>query len=128
MSASTTTAWTTTITQIEPNHVRVRGYDIAELMGRVGFGGTVYLILRGELPEPKVGDLMEAMLVSSIDHGATPPSVLAARTEAAPHTNTPTSWDGDWRKRGSKSSTAATPEPWLPQARGRGAPAGRPSA
>ena len=80
MSASTTTAWTTTITQIEPNHVRVRGYDIAELMGRVGFGGTVYLILRGELPEPKVGDLMDALKASI---SASKPAVSKSKPKRA---------------------------------------------
>jgi citrate synthase len=43
----------------------------------------VYLILRGELPSAEVGRLMDAILVSSIDHGATPPSALAARTVAS---------------------------------------------
>jgi len=43
----------------------------------------VYLILRGELPTAEVGRLMDAMLVASIDHGATPPSALAARTVAS---------------------------------------------
>ena len=76
-------AWTTAITEIKPNHVAVRGYDIGELMGRVSFGQAVYLILRGELPSPQVGRLMDAMLVASIDHGATPPSALAARTVAS---------------------------------------------
>lgn len=76
-------AWTTAITDIKPNRVAVRGYDIADLMGRVSFGQAVYLILRGELPSPEIGKLMDAMLVSSIDHGATPPSALAARTVAS---------------------------------------------
>lgn len=76
-------AWTTAITQIKPNEVRVRGYDIADLMGKVSFGQAVYLMLRGELPTPAVGKLMDAMLVASIDHGATPPSALAARTVAS---------------------------------------------
>lgn len=75
--------WNTGITRIEPNHVAVRGYDIAELMGRIGFGSAVYLILRGELPGEKVGKLMDAILVASIDHGATPPSALACRTVAS---------------------------------------------
>ncbi|MCZ6811780.1 MAG: citryl-CoA lyase, partial [Planctomycetota bacterium] len=83
MSDDKPTTWTTAITQIEPNHVRLRGYDIGELMGPVSFGSAVYLILRGELPDEKVGRLMEAILVSSIDHGATPPSALAARTAAS---------------------------------------------
>ncbi|MEZ6243206.1 MAG: citrate/2-methylcitrate synthase [Phycisphaerales bacterium] len=78
-----TDAWETKITQIKPNEVRVRGYDIAELMGRVSFGGAVYLILMGELPDEKTGRLMDAIVVSSIDHGATPPSCLAARTVAS---------------------------------------------
>lgn len=83
MTDASANQWTTAITQIEPNHVRVRGYDIAELMGNISFAQAVYLILRGELPDEKVGRLIEAMLVSSIDHGATPPSALAARTVAS---------------------------------------------
>lgn len=75
--------WPTAITEIRPNEVRVRGYDIAELMGRVSFGAAVYLILMGELPGERLARLMDAILVSSIDHGATPPSVLAARTLAS---------------------------------------------
>jgi citrate synthase len=76
-------AWKTAITKIEPNKVAVRGYRIDELMGRISFGEMVYLVLRGELPTPQVGRLMDAMLVSSVDHGATPPSALAARTVAS---------------------------------------------
>jgi succinyl-CoA synthetase alpha subunit len=75
--------WTTAITRIEPNKVAVRGHDIATLMGNVSFGAAVYLILTGKLPDERVGKLMDAILVSSIDHGATPPSCLAARTVAS---------------------------------------------
>ncbi len=78
-----TDQWNTAITEIEPNSVRVRGYDIADLMGHVSFGAAVYLILQGELPSQAVGRLMDAIVVSSIDHGATPPSVLSARTVAS---------------------------------------------
>jgi citrate synthase len=75
--------WKTAVTQIERNRVAVRGYDIADLMGRVGFGAAVYLILRGALPSAAVGELMDAILVSSIDHGVTPPSVQASRNVAS---------------------------------------------
>ena len=75
--------WHSGITRIQPNKVAVRGYDIAELMGRVSFGAAVYLILTGELPSPDVARLMDAILVSSIDHGATPPSALSARNVAS---------------------------------------------
>jgi succinyl-CoA synthetase alpha subunit len=75
--------WHSAITRIQPNKVAVRGYDIAELMGHVSFGAAVYLILTGELPSPAVARLMDAILVSSIDHGATPPSALSARNVAS---------------------------------------------
>ena len=75
--------WKTAITKIEPNKVAVRGYPIDQLMGRISFGEMVYLILKGDLPTPEVGKLMDAILVCSVDHGATPPSALAARTIAS---------------------------------------------
>lgn len=75
--------WSQPITKIGPNKVAVRGYRIDELMGRVPFGHVVYLVLKGELPSEAQGRVMDAILVSSVDHGATPPSALAARTVAS---------------------------------------------
>jgi len=75
--------WKTAITKIEPNKIFLRGYPLHELMGRITFSQAIYLALKGELPSEKVGRLIDAILVSSIDHGATPPSVLAARTVAS---------------------------------------------
>jgi len=74
--------WRTALTCIEPNKILVRGYPLDEVMGRLTFGETIYLLLMGECPTPGIGRLMEAMLVSFIDHGATPPSTLAARNTA----------------------------------------------
>jgi citrate synthase len=73
-------SWTTSITKIQPNEVRLRGYRIDQLMGTVTFTHAIYLALKGELPSTEIGKLLDAILVSSIDHGATPPSALAART------------------------------------------------
>ncbi|MFQ5706140.1 MAG: citryl-CoA lyase [bacterium] len=75
--------WKTAITKIQPNEVRLRGYRLDELMGKVSFGQVVYLALKGELPAENIGKLIDAMLVSSIDHGATPPSTLSAITVAS---------------------------------------------
>ena len=74
--------WRTALTCIEPNKILVRGYALDEAMGRLTFGESIYLLLMGEVPSPSIGTLMEAMLVSFIDHGATPPSTLAARNTA----------------------------------------------
>jgi citrate synthase len=74
--------WHTALTAIEPNKILVRGYPLDEIMGRLTFGEAIYLLLMGEVPSPAIGSLMEAMLVSFIDHGVTPPSTLAARNTA----------------------------------------------
>ena len=75
--------WKTAITEIEPNKIKLRGYPLDELMGNISFAEAVYLALRGELPTPEVGKLIDAILVSSIDHGVTPPSALAAINSAS---------------------------------------------
>lgn len=75
--------WTTAITQVKPNELRLRGHRIDDLMGQITFAQAIYLVLVGTLPTPEVGHLLDAMFVASIDHGATPPSALAARTAAS---------------------------------------------
>ena len=71
--------WQTAITGISPGKIRVRGYDIVDMMGQLSFADAIFLVLRGELPDKKEARMMEAILVSSVDHGASPPSVLGSR-------------------------------------------------
>src|SRR6476646_5719721 len=75
--------WKTALTSIAPNAILIRGYPVDEMMGRLGFAEAVYLLLMGELPTPAIGRMLNAVLVSSIDHGVTPPSTLAARNVAS---------------------------------------------
>jgi citrate synthase len=74
--------WRTAITYVESNRILVRGYPLDELMGRVSFADAIHLLLVGELPSPAISKLMAALLVSSVDHGTTPPSTVAARSVA----------------------------------------------
>jgi len=75
--------WKTALTRIEQNQILIRGYPVDEVMGRISFSEAVYLLLTGELPGPAIGKMMGALLVSSIDHGATPPSTSIARNVAS---------------------------------------------
>lgn len=77
------THWNTAVTKIKPNEIRLRGYRIDELMGSLSYSAAVYLALKGELPSAEIASLMDAVMVASIDHGASPPSALAARTAAS---------------------------------------------
>ncbi len=81
-ASSDTDRWVTALTAIAPNTISVRGYALDEMMGRLSFAEAVYLLLMGELPTPAIGRMLNAILVSSIDHGVTPPSTLAARNVA----------------------------------------------
>ena len=76
-------AWKTSITKVEPNKLTLRGYKIDELMGNVTFPQVVFLAIKGELPDERTAKMLDAMLVSSIDHGVTPPSCITARTIAS---------------------------------------------
>jgi len=74
--------WRTALTSIAPNQILIRGYAVDEMMGRLSSAEAVYLLLMGELPTPAIGRMFNAILVSSLDHGVTPPSTLAARNVA----------------------------------------------
>jgi citrate synthase len=71
--------WETTITKIQPNEIQLRGYRIDDLMGTLTFTETIALLFTGEIPDKKLGRLLDAIFISSIDHGVTPPSAQAAR-------------------------------------------------
>ena len=82
--------WKTAITKVGPNHIVTRGYRQEDLIGNVPFAHVVFLLLRGKLPSKEEGRMIDAILTSSIDHGVTPPTCLAARTVASAGVPLPT--------------------------------------
>lgn len=75
--------WETKITKVEPNHLVTRGFKQQDLIGNVSFGEVLYLLLKGNLPTKNEGRMMEAIIVSCIDHGVTAPSCVTTRTVAS---------------------------------------------
>ncbi len=75
--------WETQLSCATEDGIQIRGYDLVELIGRVPFSSVLYLLYTGELPEPQVARLVDAVMVASIDHGPGAPSALAARTAAS---------------------------------------------
>jgi citrate synthase len=75
--------WRTRISSVKPNEIRVRGYDLMELIGTRSFGDVVFLLLSGDLPEGNEGRMLEALLVSCAEHSLVAPSVDAARFVAS---------------------------------------------
>src|SRR5437764_7429696 len=71
--------WSTSIIDIHPGQIRVRGYPIEELIGALTFPQMIWLMLRGETPAPAQAKLFEAALVAAVDHGPQAPSIAISR-------------------------------------------------
>ncbi len=74
--------WRTSIIEMQPGVIRYRGYPIQELIGRVSFAQMIWLMTRGELPSVGQGRLLDAALMSAVDHGPQAPSIAIARMAA----------------------------------------------
>jgi citrate synthase len=75
--------WSTGIIDIHPGEINVRGYQIQDLIGQISFPQMIWLMVRGDLPSPEQGRLLEAALVASVDHGPQAPSIAIARMAAS---------------------------------------------
>jgi citrate synthase len=73
------TWWQTSLIDIEPGKIAIRGYPIQELIGRVRFPDMIWLMLRGDLPSRGQADLLEAALLTGVDHGPHAPSIAISR-------------------------------------------------
>lgn len=76
---SPTEWWRTSIIDIAPGSINVRGYPIQNLIGEVSFSQMIWLMLRGDLPTVAQAALLEAALVAAVDHGPQAPSIAIAR-------------------------------------------------
>lgn len=71
--------WRTSIIDMSPGVIRMRGYPIEQLIGQVTYPQMVWLMVRGELPTSAQARLLEATLVASVDHGPQSPAIAIAR-------------------------------------------------
>lgn len=72
--------WKTAITKVEPDKILIRGYPIQDLIGKRGFSEIIFLLIKARMPTEAEARILDAIIVSSCDHGVTPPSTLTART------------------------------------------------
>ncbi len=71
--------WRTSIIDMEPGRIDLRGTPVQDLIGNVSFAEMIWLMVRGDRPTPAQTHLFEAALVSAVDHGPQAPSIAAAR-------------------------------------------------
>lgn len=74
--------WTTDIIDMAPGVIRYHGYPIEELIGNLSFSEMIWLMVMGEVPSKKQANLLDAALMSAVDHGPQAPSIAIARMAA----------------------------------------------
>ncbi len=74
--------WRTSIIDMAPGRIDIRGRPIAELIGSLSFPQMIWLMTRGDVPTAAQAALLEAALVAGVDHGPQAPSIAAARMAA----------------------------------------------
>lgn len=75
--ASTTDDWTTEIAEVRDDDVLIRGHLLTTMIGHRTFGEMAYLIIGGRLPTEGQARVLEAIMVSVMEHGISPSTTVA---------------------------------------------------
>ena len=71
--------WSTSIIDMAPGQVRLRGRPVEDVIGNMSFAEVIWLMTMGETPSTGQAALFEAALVAAVDHGPQAPSIATAR-------------------------------------------------
>ena len=71
--------WETAITNINKGQEIIRGKKLSGLIKANTFTETIFLIWQGRMPKPAETKMLDALLVSAIDHGTGTASAMTAR-------------------------------------------------
>ncbi|MTI44735.1 citrate synthase [Roseibium hamelinense] len=71
--------WRTSIIDMEPGRIALRGHPVEDLIGNRGFAQMIWLMVTGKEISGQRARLFEAALVAAVDHGPQAPSIAAAR-------------------------------------------------
>ncbi len=86
MSERDSKYWQTAVSEIKPEQVLVRGYDLEELIG-IPFGAATYLLIKGEMPTPQQTRVVDALLTGVLDYGLEKAGTVAARAVVSSNPN-----------------------------------------
>ena len=60
--------WRTAISRFSSESVEIAGYKHEELMRKVDFAGSLFVLYQQRMPRPAEAKLLNAMLISVVDH------------------------------------------------------------
>lgn len=77
MSTRDTNAWETAIAEVERDDVIIRGHRLTQLIGKTSYAEMMFLVLTGKRATSGQARVLDALLVSVMDHGISPSSLVA---------------------------------------------------
>jgi citrate synthase len=81
LSTEKVPAFKTAISTHDLHHIWVRGRDLSrDIIGKVSFTEMVFLLVCGRLPDTSEHRLLDALLVTLVEHGLTPSAAVARVT------------------------------------------------
>lgn len=75
--ASTTDAWSTAIAEVRDDDVLIRGNLLTSMIGKRSFGELAYLVIGGRWPSEGQAQVLEAIMVSGMEHGISPTTTVS---------------------------------------------------
>jgi citrate synthase len=76
MGARDTNSWETAIAKVEHDDVIVRGHRLTDLIGKTSYAEMMFLLLTGKQATAGQTKVLDAIMVSVMDHGISPSSTV----------------------------------------------------
>jgi citrate synthase len=70
-------AWRTAISTYDEGSIAVGGYRMKDLMRNLDFGGVMFVLCQQRVPSAAEAKLLNALMISVLDHGIVAPSAIA---------------------------------------------------
>lgn len=86
MADQNSPTWRTSLSNAKEDEIRIRGYDITDLVGNLDFASAIFLLHKNELPTEDESAIFNAIFVSTLDHGISPSHAVTRYVSAAGHT------------------------------------------
>ena len=69
--------WRTAISNYDEGSIQIGGYRVKDLMRNLDFGGSLFVLCQQRVPSAAEAKLLNALLISVLDHGIVAPSAIA---------------------------------------------------
>lgn len=83
MADSDEAAWRTAISEARSDEIVYRGFDLQEVVERLDFASTAFLLARGDPPTKGQARVFNALLAATADHGISPSQAVTRYVSAS---------------------------------------------